>query len=228
MATTTFLVYVPAVGDAESTIQVMIAETEGGDLSFKVRRSGSSMGNLRGMFLDVTDENMLSTLTIDSNIGNDSNKKLANGNYVNVSLGIVQDADAGIEADKSSIESNDINNYSFTLSSTKYKLSLRDFADVQPDHIPEVVMSCVDNSDGMILGGDKCEDLLDVVTDLPLDYFSRYAKTRTDEIDEYSNRWLDMSLISADYIYPIHLRIFLSGVPKLFLGSKCTLLRAAR
>lgn len=137
------------------------------------------MGNLRGMCLNVADEKVLGALsvdavTIDPNICGDARKKLANDNHVNISLGKEKD-DAGRKIDISSIDSHAANQYSFTLTSAKYKLSFRDFTDVQPGHILEDVMSRLDDSDGMISRGDNCKDLLGVVGGLPLSYFPRYT-----------------------------------------------------
>lgn len=153
MATTTFLVNDEATGHAQSSVWVTVTEMEDGALTFKVKQSGNIMGDLRGVFFDVTDESILNTLRVnaesnDIRIGSDAYSMLTDGTLVNELLGRDLDHDAEIEIEKFDIEKNDVNSYSFTLSSLKRKLSLSDFCNIQLDYFSgDADMSIASNDD---------------------------------------------------------------------------------
>lgn len=139
MTTMTFLVNGAAAGHAESAAWVTINELEGGKLSFKVVQSGDTMGHLRGVFFDVTDESILNTLRIDtaSNdtcLSDNSSKKLEVVTKMDGSSCEDDNHSSGLEIKRTNVSRKNTNNYSFTLNSTKRELSIGDFSKIQLDH----------------------------------------------------------------------------------------------
>ncbi|MDH5552710.1 MAG: hypothetical protein OEX82_05195 [Nitrosomonas sp.] len=134
METMTFLVNASEVGHSKSAVWVTIKEIEGGALSFNVNQSNSSMGELRGVFFDIADASILGTLRVnaasnDLRIGNDAISYLENGTDMSGSSAISNRHSVAIDAGESAG-----NRYSFTLSSNKRDLTLRDFTNIQLDH----------------------------------------------------------------------------------------------
>lgn len=125
---------------------------EGGSLFFKVKQIGGTMGNLHGLYFDVTDESILNTLRVnavsnDIRIGEDSISCLRNGANMNESCVSDKDYVIGLEAGKTDIGRDDINSYSFTLSSTARALLFSDFSRIQLDSSEDYGSSSSENKD---------------------------------------------------------------------------------
>lgn len=139
MASMTFLVNGAATGHTKSAAWVTIKEIESGRLSFKVVQSGDTMGNLHGVFFDVDDECIISTLRV-TTVSNDicvGDNSLNNKENVIMASGLAcegNDYDVGLEIEESAVRKNKIRSYSFTLSSTKRGLSISDFSNIQLDY----------------------------------------------------------------------------------------------
>lgn len=110
---------------------VTIEERAGGSLFFKVKQVGGMMGNLHGLYFDISDEAIMNTLRITA-----------------ISMGICADEDSIIATKNGtdlieafpkktigSVGHKEIfREYSFTLQSTKRGLVLSDFSSMQLDY----------------------------------------------------------------------------------------------
>ncbi len=109
---------------------VTIEEKDGGALFFKVKQLGGVMGNLNGMFFDITDETILRTLqvkgiSVDYCADDDSISLKKYGTGLTES----------IEERTSSFRTKEVmRQYSFTLQSNARALALTDFSYIQLDY----------------------------------------------------------------------------------------------
>ncbi|WP_297325947.1 hypothetical protein [Nitrosomonas sp.] len=132
MATISFLVNGAEINHEKPRAWVTIEEIEDGLLLFRVKQVGGAMGNLHGIYFDMTDESILNTLRIAavSNnicISEDSDSCLQNGTYASNSFVADKIKDTDQTAGKSNVGNDGISNYSFTVRSTARALSLCDF-----------------------------------------------------------------------------------------------------
>lgn len=135
MATMTFRVDDASTDSTNPAVWVTITEIEHGALSFAVTQEGGVIGDLRGVFFDIADESLLSTLKITANstdirIGDDLIRDLGDGANVNGLTGTDKGYDVGIEIGTAGIGKDDIRGYTFTVSSTTRDLTLADFSQV--------------------------------------------------------------------------------------------------
>lgn len=136
MATMTFQINDSSTGGTNPAVWVSVTENTDGTLTFNVTQEGGVIGDLRGLFFDVADESILSSLKViaastDVRIGDDSIKDLGDGANMNGLLGSDKGYDVGIEVGSAGIgKGDDIRSYSFTLDSSARDLSLADFANV--------------------------------------------------------------------------------------------------
>ncbi|MDV6341527.1 hypothetical protein R2083_06860 [Nitrosomonas sp. Is35] len=123
MATISFLVNGTAANPAKAW--VTIEEVAGGALLFKVNQIGNVTGNLYGVYFDIEDESILSTLRI---TGVSDNIRI-NDEAVNCLKN-------GTDACQSRVHSDGqkINSYSFILNSDMRALILSDFPHIQLDY----------------------------------------------------------------------------------------------
>lgn len=152
MTTMTFLVNGEASGRTKSAAWVTIKEIEGGLLSFKVVQSGGSMGNLRGVYFDVTDERILSTLRVhtvsnDIHIGDNAINRLESVTRMDGSPYDGKDYDVRLDVEELGAGKEGVSSYSFILNSTQQALSLSDFTNIQLDYAAAHVGSDVKNGD---------------------------------------------------------------------------------
>lgn len=135
MATMTFQINDASTSDNYPAVWVTLTEGPAGTLGFSITQEGGIIGDLRGLFFDVADESILSSLRVtaaspDIRLGNDSIKDLGDGANMNGLLGSDKGYDVGIEIGSAGIGRDDIQSYQFTLASTARDLSLADFAHV--------------------------------------------------------------------------------------------------
>jgi len=135
MSSMTFQINDASTDGVKVAVWVTITENPDGTLTFNVSQEGGIVGDLRGIFFDVADESILNSLVItavssDIRIGDDSIKDLGAGANMNGLLGTDKGYDVGIEVGTSGIGGDDNRSYSFKLDSTARDLSLSDFANV--------------------------------------------------------------------------------------------------
>jgi VCBS repeat-containing protein len=135
MATMTFRVNDASTDSTNPSVWVTITETSNGALSFTITQENGVIGDLRGVFFDVADESLLSTLKVNANssdirIGDDLIRDLGDGSNMNGLTGSDKGYDVGIEIGTAGIGKDDIQGYTFTLSSTARNLTLADFSQV--------------------------------------------------------------------------------------------------
>jgi hypothetical protein len=152
MASITFLINDESIGGPAPTVQVTITENPDGTLTFEVTQlaSGGYFGDLRGIFFDVRDENLIGSLLIlnssggpltEVRTGNDNVTDLGGGANMNGLLGTVDPAnsvpgaegngyDMGLETGTAGIGSDDVRTFTFTLDSSARALTLADFEGV--------------------------------------------------------------------------------------------------
>ncbi|NQV70647.1 MAG: hypothetical protein HQ498_11535 [Pseudohongiella sp.] len=133
MATMTFKIDDASTENTIPSVWVTITEREDGGLDFQVNQEEGIIGDLRGLFFDVADENILNTLIVNANskdirIGNDSISNLGGGATMSGLLGSDKGYDVGIEIGSSGIGKDDIRSYAFSLSSSARDLTLNDFS----------------------------------------------------------------------------------------------------
>jgi len=105
---------------------VTVEEVAGGALLFKGKQVGSAMGNLCGLYFDIGDESILSTLRI-----------IAVSDNIRVDEEIISCLKNGTDANQSHLHDNGqngMNSYSFILHSTMRALMLSDFPHIQLDY----------------------------------------------------------------------------------------------
>ncbi len=131
MATISFLVKGAVTGKANPIAWVTIEEMDGGSLFFKVKQAGGIMGNLQGLYFDITDETIMNTLKVtsisnDIRVDEDSVSGLRNGTDTRESFsGKARQGGRGKDL---------IREYAFTLHSKRRALALSDFSFIQLDH----------------------------------------------------------------------------------------------
>lgn len=135
MATMTFRVNDASTDSTNPSVWVTITEASNGALSFTITQENGVIGDLRGVFFDVADESLLSTLKVNANssdirIGDDLIRDLGDGSNMNGLTGSDKGYDVGIEIGTAGIGKDDIQGYTFTLSSTARNLTLADFSQV--------------------------------------------------------------------------------------------------
>ena len=136
MASMTFQINDASTSAGVPAVWVTITENGDGTLSFSVTQQGGIIGDLRGLFFDLNDESVRSSLvvtgenTTEVKIGDDSVKDLGDGANMNGLLGSDKGYDVGIEIGTSGIGKDDIRSYDFTLGSSTRPLTLQDFANV--------------------------------------------------------------------------------------------------
>lgn len=126
MATLSFLINGTASNQTKSMAWVTIEETTDGALLFKVKQLGSATGNVRGVYFDIADESILSSLNAiavpnDSQVNEETVNCLKNG------------TDAS-HLCISHCNQDEVNGYNFTLQSRVRALSLCDFSQIQLDY----------------------------------------------------------------------------------------------
>lgn len=136
MATMTFQINDASTGGTNPAVWITVTENANGTLAFNVTQEGGVIGDLRGLFFDVSDESILGSLKViststDVRIGDDSIKDLGDGANMNGLLGSDKGYDVGIEVGSAGIgKGDDIRSYSFSLDSTARDLTLADVANV--------------------------------------------------------------------------------------------------
>lgn len=135
MSAMTFQINDASASGTNPAVWVTISENADGSLAFNVRQEGGIIGDLRGLFFDMADESILKSLTVraqstDIRIGDDSIRDLGDGANMNGLLGGDKGYDVGIEVGTAGIGKDDIQGYSFSLSSTLRPLTLQDFSNV--------------------------------------------------------------------------------------------------
>jgi len=137
MRTMTFMINDQSTESTNLQVWVTITENADGTLSFDVTQEGSIIGDLRGLFFDISDESLIGSLLVS---GVPAPTQVLQGDDTIISLG--GDAnmnglggsdggyDVGIELGTAGIGADDIRNYSFVLSSTTRDLTIEDFANV--------------------------------------------------------------------------------------------------
>lgn len=136
MASMTFQVNDASTSAGYPEVWVTITENADGTLTFSLTQKGGIVGDLRGVFFDLNDETVTSSLkVVGENItgfrtGDDSVKDLGDGANMNGLLGSDKGYDAGIKIGSAGIGNDDIQSYSFTLASSARALTLQDFANV--------------------------------------------------------------------------------------------------
>ncbi|MXS81747.1 hypothetical protein [Nitrosomonas oligotropha] len=124
MATISFLINGTAANHARAWVTV--EEVAGGALLFKVKQVGSAMGNLYGVYFDIGDESILSSLRI-----------TAVSDNILVNEETISCLKNGTDASQLHVRDNDqgsLNSYSFILHSTMRALMLSDFPHIQLDY----------------------------------------------------------------------------------------------
>ncbi len=137
MATISFLVNGIAANHAKAWVTV--EEVAGGALLFKVKQIGNVTGNLYGVYFDIGDESILSTLRITAvsdniRINDEAVNCLKNGTDAN-------------HACVSNSSQEQMSSYSFTLLSTARALSLCDFPQIQLDYSGDCSSSTTKTND---------------------------------------------------------------------------------
>ncbi len=131
MATISFLVKGAVTGHTNPMAWVTIEEMDGGSLFFKVKQAGGIMGNLHGLYFDITDETLMNTLKLtvisnDIRVDEDSINGLRNGTNISESFnGKTKQATGGKDITRE---------YAFTLHSRERALVLSDFSFIQLDY----------------------------------------------------------------------------------------------
>ena len=131
MANISFLVKGAANEQHAAMAWVTIEEMNGGSLFFKVKQAGGIMGNLHGLYFDVTDETIANTLQV-KNISIDvrADEDPILGRKYGTDL-----TESFSRKTTSSIDSKEvIGEYSFTLQSRKRALALSDFSCMQLEY----------------------------------------------------------------------------------------------
>jgi VCBS repeat-containing protein len=140
MASMTFVINDTSTGSTDPLVEVTITENADGTLTFTVTQltsNGAYLGDLRGLFFDVTDETLIGTLSAaptslltEFQQGNDTVRNLGQGVNMQGLLGSDGGYDVGIEIGTQGIGANDVRSFSFTLDSSLCDLTLDDFATV--------------------------------------------------------------------------------------------------
>jgi len=135
MGTMTFRINDASTDSTNPSVWVSITEIGNGALSFTITQDGGVIGDLRGVFFDVADESLLSTLRVSANstdirIGDDLIRDLGDGSNMNGLTGTDKGYDVGIEIGTAGIGKDDILGYTFTVSSTARDLTLADFSQI--------------------------------------------------------------------------------------------------
>lgn len=110
---------------------VTIEEMSGGTLYFKVKQVGGVMGNLHGLYFDITDESIMRTLRVkamsmDVRAEEDSAIGVKNGTELTESFTGKCTRSVGAK--------DIVREYAFTLQSDKRALALSDFSSMQLDY----------------------------------------------------------------------------------------------
>lgn len=129
-------------GTSGPAVWVDVTES-GGSLRFDVRVEGGLVGDLRGLFFDMSDESVIKSLSVSAlssgltevRLGNDTIKDLGDGANMNGLLGGTGGTDTagydvGLEIGTSGIGKDDYQSFSFSLSSTSRALTLADIGQV--------------------------------------------------------------------------------------------------
>ena len=138
MNTMTFLINDSTADCHAPVVQVSIGENADGTLTFTLTQRPGYVGDLRGLFFDVSDESLIGSLTATATRdltelrqGNDTVRDLGNGANMNGLLGRDAGYDVGIEIGDSGLKTNDdIRAFTFTLGSSSRALTLADFSAV--------------------------------------------------------------------------------------------------
>ena len=135
MASMTFQINDASTDGTIPAVWVTITENADGSLAFSVTQQGGIIGDLRGIFFDLADESILKSLSVsaassDIRIGDDSIKDLGDGANMNGLTGSDKGYDVGIEVGTAGIGKDDIQSYSFSLSSSARALTLSDVSNV--------------------------------------------------------------------------------------------------
>ncbi len=115
-----------------------MAEMNDGAISFKIQLSDNAAGHLHSIFLDVTDQSLLNTFSVnavsdDISIGYQSKVTGNIGKFSPLSAKD-QETDMAIEIGKKGIGRKDICSYNFVLHSNRRELTLHDFKNIQLDY----------------------------------------------------------------------------------------------
>lgn len=111
-------------------LQVVITDLGNGSVRFDLQNQGTQVGDLRGLFFDLNDASLLSTLSVSgaavtkSAFGDDAVINLGNG----VNMNGAGTFDVGVAFGTSGIGKDDISATSFVLTSSSGALDLGDFA----------------------------------------------------------------------------------------------------
>jgi VCBS repeat-containing protein len=141
MTSMTFLINDSATGGNVPVVQITITENGDGTLTFLVTQidnAGSYLGDLRGLFFDIADESLISTLSLvnkdaaitDFKTGNDTVVDLGDGANMQGLVGDDKGYDIGVEFGTSGIGKDDIRSVTFTLDSSTKDLTLAMFSNV--------------------------------------------------------------------------------------------------
>ena len=123
-------------------IRVTLEENGSGGILMTVAVEGNLKADLRGLFFDVADESLIKSLKVEAasakdlknfneyRQGDDSVRDLGDGANMNGLLGSDNGFDVGVEIGTSGIAKDDVDSFSFVLSTQSRWLSLADFANV--------------------------------------------------------------------------------------------------
>ncbi len=130
MANISFLVKGTSLDHHIPMAWVTIKEENGGSLFFKVKQVGGKMGNLHGLYFDVTDESIMKNLQVKSiSIDVNANEDL----FPRKKYGT--DLTESFEKNATSYGPKDVTReYSFKLQSNIRSLALSDFSHIQLDY----------------------------------------------------------------------------------------------
>lgn len=118
----------------QPAIWVTLTEDGAGGITITTWITGSITGDLRGVFFDIADPALAGHLEVDTGAplvqGVDSVKNLGDGSNLNGLLGSDGGYDAGVLIGTAGIGSDDIQAYTFTVSSDLRAMTLADFANM--------------------------------------------------------------------------------------------------
>ncbi|MCF8207958.1 MAG: VCBS domain-containing protein [Rhodoferax sp.] len=136
MGTMTFQINDRSTDGSGPATWVTVVENPDGTLGVRVAVEGALLGDLRGVFFDISNEALIGTLKLSEasagltefRQGNDTIKDLGDGANMNGMLGSDNGYDLGIEIGSSGIGKDDYRAFSFTLGSSARALTLQDLS----------------------------------------------------------------------------------------------------
>lgn len=136
MATLSFIIKGDRTVNERAVAWVTMNTTPNGELVFMVKQTGGSMGNLRGLYFEVNDENFFNSLSVvpiltEFQSNHDAMANRQNGTHTDMFSEMSYYAKSGNQSSNYRA----INEYGFILQSKERALSLSDFTHIQQDDI---------------------------------------------------------------------------------------------